>query len=721
MAARYGFALAFLRFTLRALFRVEVRGTLAPRDRMLIVANHESFIDGALLAAFLPVRPTFLVHTTIAEKWYFRLMLRCVRHAVADTRKPIAIKTLLALVQSGEPVVIFPEGRITITGALMKVYDGPAFVAAKSECAVIPVHLDGTLFSVFNRMGPGFPRKLFPKVRMTIGSPVFLPRDEASTARERRTMASNRLRRVMQEAAYQARERKTIFEWLLAAARNYGWRRPVLEDINTNFAPVSYRVIVQRSLAIGRLVRRLSAERDVIGVMMPNASATVYVLFGLIASGRAPAMLNFTAGLHGVQNAIRAAGIRLVLTSRAFVEKAKLEALVGGLEGVRVAYLEDLRAQFGAGDKLAIAIRMLRPASAAARMRPEDPALIMFTSGSEGAPKGVVLSHDNILANAAQVSAVYPFSCRDRFLSALPLFHAFGVTAGLIVPLSKGCEVVLYPSPLHYRTIPEFVYDHDCTVLFTTNTFLAKYAKAAHPYDFYNVRNLVVGAEKLGDDVERLCVEKFGLRPLEGYGATECAPVISVNTPLANRHGTAGELLPGVEARLAPVDGVPGAGVLHVRGDNVMLGYLKLDRPGELQPAASEFGQGWYNTGDVVTLDGLYLTIHARLKRFAKIAGEMVSLELVERIAAETGPGVHAASSVKAGARGEEIVLFTENRQFDRATLVAAARRMGATELAAPKRIVMLDRIPRLGSGKPDYVRLADMARSMFEQPEVRA
>jgi acyl-[acyl-carrier-protein]-phospholipid O-acyltransferase/long-chain-fatty-acid--[acyl-carrier-protein] ligase len=496
----------------------------------------------------------------------------------------------------------------------------------------------------------------------------------------------------------------------------------VIEDINSNFAPVSFGTVLKASLALGRLVSKLSSPGEIVGVLMPNANATVYLLFGMASANRVPAMLNFTAGALGVQNACEVARIRLVLTSRAFVEKANLQELVSRLSGVRVVYLEDLRPQFGIGDKLwLIGWAVWKPRSVRARVRPDDPAVVMFTSGSEGIPKGVVLSHDSILANVAQINAAFPFARTERFLSALPLFHAFGITAGIVLPLLKGCRVVLYPSPLHYRTIPEFVYDHDCTVLFTTNTFLAKYAKAAHPYDFYSVKYLVVGAEKLTDDVRQVCFDKFGLRVLEGYGATECSPVISVNTPLANRGGTVGELLPGMQPRVAPVDGVNG-GVLHVRGDNVMLGYLKHDKPGVIQRPSSEFGDGWYNTGDVVTIEDGYARLQARLKRFAKVAGEMVSLELVERIASETQPVfLHAATTYREPGRGDAIVMFTEDAKLDREMLRAATKRVGAGEIALPRRIVYMEKLPLLGNGKKDYVTLARIADETLSRSETHA
>jgi Acyl-CoA synthetases (AMP-forming)/AMP-acid ligases II len=493
---------------------------------------------------------------------------------------------------------------------------------------------------------------------------------------------------------------RPLVESLLDAVDLHGKKRLILEDVKQS--PESYAQILKATFALGRLASKFTREGENVGVLMPNVSATVSLVFGLMAMRRIPAMLNYTAGADGMQSACAIAKIGVVFTSRAFIEKAKLGAVVESLKDVRVLYLEDLRPQFGLLDKLWLIGYALRfPRRAMKVARPEDPAVILFTSGSEGKPKGVVLSHASILANVAQIQSVIEFSSKDKFLSALPLFHAFGLTAGAILPLLNGTRVFLYPSPLHYRMIPEIIYDRDCTVLFATNTFLANYAKAAHPYDFYRIRHLVVGAEKLTEEVQQICYEKFGLRVLEGYGATECSPVLSVNTPMAYRAGSVGELLPGIEHSLQPVPGIDAGGALHVRGPNVMLGYLKEDRPGEIQPPRSELGEGWYNTGDIVAMDGGFVTLQGRMRRFAKVAGEMVSLELVERIAASAQPKfLHASTAVKDAARGEMIVLFTADPELKRDSLLALARAMGAPEIAIPRRVIHLDKIPYWATAK---------------------
>jgi acyl-[acyl-carrier-protein]-phospholipid O-acyltransferase/long-chain-fatty-acid--[acyl-carrier-protein] ligase len=700
------------RIVFRLLYRVRVHGRLERHEKLLIVSNHQSFLDGALLGAFLPFMPMWVMHSTMARRWYFRMPMKLFPYLVVDPANPLAMKTLVALVEAGRPVAVFAEGRITVTGALMKIYDGPAWVAARTGAALVPVHIEGTRYTPMSRMSGDFPRRWFPRVTITIGEPLRIDMPAGRTAKLRRRAASERLRRIMQESALAARPRGTLVEAFLHAVKLYGRGRRVLEDVPRG--EQTYGALLRGALALGRLASRLTAEGEYVGVLMPNAGSTVSLLYGLMAWHRVPAILNYTSGLDGLQSACRMTRARLVLTSRAFLEKARLEAVVARLEDVRVVCLEDLRPAFTLADKLWLLVRALRrPRRVIRPARPEDPAVVLFTSGSEGRPKGVVLSHDAILANIAQLHAVIDITSRDKFMSCLPIFHSFGLTVGVFLPLGCGARVYLYPSPLHYRIVPEMAYDRNCTILFAPNTFLANYAKHAHPYDLRSLRIAGTGAEKLTADVRALYAEKFGLRIIEGYGATECAPVISLNTFLAFRAGTVGELLPGMEARLEPVEGVDG-GILHVRGPNLMLGYLRESDPGKIEPPSSIFGPGWYATGDIVSTDDAgFLAIRGRMKRFAKVAGEMISLETPEAIAAAASPGAqHAAVAVEEPGRGEVIVLYTEDPALQRDALREAARRLGLPELAVARRIVHLKPLPLLGNGKKDYVTLARLARS---------
>jgi acyl-[acyl-carrier-protein]-phospholipid O-acyltransferase/long-chain-fatty-acid--[acyl-carrier-protein] ligase len=463
------------------------------------------------------------------------------------------------------------------------------------------------------------------------------------------------------------------------------------------------------------MVAKHSEPDECVGILMPNLAATVCMMIGAGAQGRVPAMLNYKAGAGGMQDACTAAKIHTIFTSRAFIEQAKLEADVAGIRNVKILYLEDLRPRMGVADKLWVLFGMLFPRLMEKSCDPENAAVVLFTSGSEGKPKGVVLSHRALLSNIAQIRSIIDFSSEDKVLNALPIFHSFGLTGGALLPIMTGMNLFLYATPLHYRVIPEVAYDRNCSVMFGTSTFLANYAKFAHPYDFFRLRYVVAGAEKLSASVRELWFEKFGIRILEGYGATETAPVLAVNTPMAYRSGTVGQLLPCIEHRLIPVPGIEKGGMLHVRGPNVMSGYYRYDAPGQLQAPSSEAGEGWYETGDVVSIDDDgFVSIVGRVKRFAKVAGEMVSLEVVEKLATKaSGSAMHGATTQSDGARGEAIVLFTTDAALTRDALSASAKSLGIPEIAVPRKIQRVDVLPLLGTGKTDHVTLKRMAEAV--------
>ena len=334
--------------------------------------------------------------------------------------------------------------------------------------------------------------------------------------------------------------------------------------------------------------------------------------------------------------------------------------------------------------------------------KPGDWAAVLFTSGSEGTPKGVVLSHRNMLANAAQAAARIDFGRQDKVFNVLPVFHSFGLTVGLVLPLVSGVRIYLYPSPLHYRTVAELIYGVNATIMFGTDTFLAGYARAAHPYDFRSLRYILAGAEPVRETTRRTYMEKFGLRILEGYGVTETAPALALNTPMFNKFGSVGRVLPGMEARLEKVEGVEEGGRLFVRGPNVMLGYLKVENPGVLEPPP----EGWHDTGDIVTIDEQgFLTIKGRAKRFAKVGGEMISLAAVEALAGELWPTeVSAVVAVPDLRKGERLILLTQHKSATRGEFQTFAKSKHASDLMIPAEVWVLDKLPMLGSGKVDIM-----------------
>jgi acyl-[acyl-carrier-protein]-phospholipid O-acyltransferase/long-chain-fatty-acid--[acyl-carrier-protein] ligase len=698
----------FFRFVFGLIFRVRVVGDAAGlrAGRTLIVANHDSILDGALVGLFLPVPVTVAVDGEALRNPLVRLLMRAVPHVILDPLKPLALKRLIRLVERGRPVVVFPQGPATPTGSLTKIYDSAAVIAARCNARIVPVRIHGTLYSRYAAVGGRYPRRLFPKVTITILEGQVLPAPSQLPGKKRRRLLADALLTIMQHMMFASRPVVTLFEALLDVAALHGRSTRILEDTQKHH---SYGDLIKASLALGRLGSRLADEGEIVGVMMPNVAATVALMFGLGAMRRTPALLNYSSGPDALRSACIAAGIKTLITSRRFVEVAKLGGVINALSTVRIVYVEDLRSRFGPLDKLwLIAWALWRPRAAIRNLDPDETAVVLFTSGSEARPKGVALSHRALLSNIAQMAAVIDFGPNDKFLSSLPIYHAYALTACTLLPLLSGTRVYLYTTPLHYHVIPELAYTRACTYVFGTSTFLAHYARQAHAYDFHTVRVVVSGAEKLNAEVASLWLHKFGLRIMEGYGATECAPVLSLNTPLRYRPGTVGRLLPGIEHKVIPVPGIGRGGILHVRGPNVMRGYYLYDQPAVLQPPRSEAGEGWYNTGDVVELEEEgFVTIHGRVKRFAKIAGEMISLEVVERIAQHASPGhQHAATLEVASQSGESTVLFTTDTRLDRMALLKAARELGAHDLAVARRVVHVATLPLLGSGKTDYVQL---------------
>jgi len=648
----------------------------------------------------LPIDATFAVDTGISKAWWAKIFLKMVRHITIDPSKPLGARDLIKLVAASEPVVIFPEGRITVSGSLMKVYDGTAMIADKADAVVVPVRIEGAQRSHLSYLKNGeIKRSWFPKVTVTILPPVKLEIDASLKGKTRRNAAGAALQDVMIDAMVKnAMLDQTLFEALAHAYRDRDTGKVLIEDpLGTQ---LTYRKLLLGAQVLSRKLEEGTAVGENIGVLLPNSAGVAVVFMALQSIGRVPAMLNFSAGPVNVLAAMKAAQVTTVLTSQAFIEKGKLDRLMTAIEGqARVVYLEDVRTSVGVTDK----IRGLLDGTAPRVARnANDPAVILFTSGSEGTPKGVVLSHRNILANAAQALARVDANANDKVFNVLPVFHSFGLTGGLMMPMLAGIPIYMYPSPLHYRIVPELIYQTGATILFGTDTFLTGYARSAHAYDFRTLRLVIAGAEPVKDRTRQVYMERYGIRVLEGYGVTETAPVLAMNTPMANRVGTVGRLSPLMEARLDPVPGIEEGGRLSVRGPNVMLGYLRAENPGVLEALP----EGWHDTGDIVTIDAQgFITIKGRAKRFAKIAGEMVSLSVVEAIAAALWPqATSVAVSIPDQRKGERIVLLTTERDAERSAMQHQAKAQGAPELAVPATIMVVDKVPLLGSGKTDYV-----------------
>jgi acyl-[acyl-carrier-protein]-phospholipid O-acyltransferase / long-chain-fatty-acid--[acyl-carrier-protein] ligase len=686
-------------------FRTEIKGLShldSCQEKTLIVANHLSFLDALLLGCVLPGKCTFAVNSHIAAQWWMAPVMKLFDALPLDPSSPMAIRTLIDRINDKQRVIIFPEGRITVTGALMKVYEGPAVIADKTKCDLLPIRIEGLQYTFFSRLKGVTKLSLFPKVTLTVTPPRTLDVADALKGKKRREILVARLHDLMTETFFATTPRPTtLLEALRTSAGSFGGATTAVKDATGS---LTYQTLIKRSFLLNELVALPYAPGALTGVLLPNTTTLVATFFGIQWGGRVPALINFSHSPQQMVDCCKAAGLTHILTSRAFINAGQLFEHVDTLAiecAVTFVYLEDVK-----GASVMTKVRALL-AWYSQRIKKcyaadsEATAVVLFTSGSEGSPKGVALSHTNILSNIDQVTSVIPLFRKDKVFNALPMFHSFGLTAGTLMPLFKGVPVFLYPSPLHYRIIPELVYGETSSILFGTPTFLAGYAKKAHPYDFFNVRYIFAGAERLQESIRALYQEKFGVRIFEGYGTTETSPVVAVNTPFYSQSRTVGRLLPGIEARLEKVEGVNEGGRLLVKGPNVMRGYYKVQTPGVLQPLEG----GWYDTGDIVTItvEG-FISIRGRAKRFAKIAGEMISLSSIEEALIKAWPhAAVAAISIPDERKGEAIVVATTYLQATREEMVKVLRQADLPELAWPRRITILPHIPLLGSGKTDY------------------
>jgi acyl-[acyl-carrier-protein]-phospholipid O-acyltransferase/long-chain-fatty-acid--[acyl-carrier-protein] ligase len=511
------------------------------------------------------------------------------------------------------------------------------------------------------------------------------------------------------------RSRRSIFQAYLASAWRLGANR--LAVIDGDGRRLTYKDITRAAFALSGPLARMTRPGEKIGVLLPTGAGILIAFLSILARGRTPAMLNFTAGARNLRAACRAAEVSRIVTAKKFIELAGLEKLVEELSpSFQFVYLEDLKEAIKPVDKARALLGPFLSYVLAANPHPDDTGVILFTSGTEGDPKGVVLSHANVLANIEQIALHVDIEPTDIFFNPLPAFHCYGLTAGTLWPILVGYPVVLHPSPLQTKIIPKRIFETSATVLFATDTFLQQYMRASEEGSMSSLRLAVCGAERVKDETRQAAERRFSFEVLEGYGVTEASPVLAANQPGDIRAGTVGRMLPGIDVRIEPVEGLDGAGRLFVKGPNIMKGYLSPEEPGLLKPLPD----GWHDTGDIVAMDEKgYLSIRGRLKRFAKIGGEMISLAVVENCASAVWPdNRHGAVVMNSAKRGEQIVLVTDKKGADRGILQAWAQSHGVPEIAVPKKIVTAEEVPVLGTGKMDYIAVARLAEDGLAELE---
>ncbi len=706
------------RMILKGLFNARIEGLENLKKagrRALIITNHTSYLDVLLISTFIDRKIVFAINDRLIDKTFVKFMTNLVDVRPLDPVSPFAVKDMAEELRNDELCMIFTEGIIEGGNTRMKIYEGPAMMAVKGNAPIVPIRIDGACHALFSRvLGKKADFRWFPDIRLTVLPPVRFDYPEDMPTREVREKSSSRLYDILSDMTFDSYEKdKPVFEALTRSMAMVGRFKSVMED--TERKPVKFFGVFMKAFILGRLIRRAISDEKHVGVMVPTSNTCALTVLGLHAFGKIPAMINFTSGPKQVVATCQTVGLKTVITARKVVMLAKLEGLVQALEeaGIRILYLEDLRPTLTTGDKVFGITAGFFPGWGYRKMsggcvQSDDPAVILFTSGSEGMPKAVFLTHRNLLSNAYQIPSRIDVLPTDVFLNCLPMFHSFGLGAGTILPLLLGVKTVLYPTPLHYRIIPEICASTKATIFFGTDTFLAGYAKCANPYDFNSLRVVAAGAEKVKDETRKIWSEKFGVRILEGYGATECSPFISVNTFLHQRKNSVGRFLPGMMYQVKPVEGIKEGGELWVKGPNIMKGYMRYDKPMELDPPKD----GWYDTGDIVEVDeDRYIFIKGRCKRFAKIGGEMVSLLAVEMIIEKKWPGfVTGAVNIPDPKKGEQIVLITTCKDINRDEMIAAFKAAGVTELGIPGKVIVTDTPPLLGTGKFDYVTAKEFA-----------
>jgi acyl-[acyl-carrier-protein]-phospholipid O-acyltransferase/long-chain-fatty-acid--[acyl-carrier-protein] ligase len=699
---------SIIRLVLRLLFgfRAHNAAGLAAPGPVMLLPNHVSWFDWLFVTACLDSQWRIVTSRQGAQvSWVHRFIMINRFTFPVDTDSPYAVKRMAEYLQAGGKLVLFPEGRLSHTGALMKVFEGTGFLLFKTNAKVITCYLRGAHRLPFSP-NPNR-KKWFPRITAHFGdllTPPQLTGTGTSTMRARQQL-SRWLYDTMVKQQFDiemAATPKNVLAAILDTARQCP-NVVALEDVTRR--RLTYRRLLAGADAMAREWRhRWSDDNNPrIGVMLPAALAVPVTMLSLWAAEKVPTIFNFSTGVSTMLACAQLAGIKQIITSKTFLERARLNVQPMTDTGIEFIYLEDIRAAMPRWRQWLSLLRVtLNPRGLVPHPRSET-AVVLFTSGSEGTPKGVELTHTNLLANIRQLLAMFDLTDADRLFNAMPLFHSFGVI-GMALPLIHGCYVFLYPSPLHYRVVPALIYDLNCTVFFGTNTFLNGYARKASPFDFRTLRLLIAAAEKLQEATANTWARQYGVRILEAYGATECSPCVTVNTPINPRFGSAGKFLPGMEYKFEPVEGVSEGGRLWVRGPNVMRGYLNPE-------ANVKFlaGNGWYDTGDIARVDeDGYLYILGRLKRFAKVSGEMVSLTAAEEALAGAFPqyGLRLQIAVLSrpdADRGEALIAVSNEQKLSLDEIRAAIKAKGLSNLYVPKEIKYVRDIPKLGTGKVNH------------------
>lgn len=711
----------FIRFLLKIFFRVQVvdiEHYTHAGDRVLLVTNSGSLLDPLLLSCFLNKTITIAIDSKIRKKWWIRPFLSCSKVLEADFNSPVSTLKLVKALEKHEHCMVFHEKAFLKDTHFMKILEATSIIAEKAKAQIVPVRIDGAAYSKFSYFRHKQLLRYFPKIVLTVLPAYSIETDSNVTNKERRKLNAIKLYDIMTNLLLESTNTNMNFAQAFVEAMKVHGKKYIIAEDQDRIC-VDYKTILLKANVLGRAIARLTKGETQLGFMLPSSLAGIVTFLGFHLTKKVPVMINFTAGAYSMVGACKTLDLKIVISSRKFIKLGELEPLEKALldAGMRIIYLEDVAKRIKLADKIrgifaTVFCKVVKtPAT--------DTFAILFTSGTEGLPKSVFISHKNVLYNKEQALTVLSVHSGDRLFNCLPLFHVFGLGVGTVLPLTSGMKVFFYPSPLHFRIVPKLFYESQSTVICGTDTFLAGYARYGRPYDFCNSRLVIAGAEKLRETTAQTWREKFGVEIKEGYGATETSPVLSVNTDANNAKGSVGRLLPGLQYKLKKVEGINEGGSLCVKGGNIMLGYMRPSNKGVLEiPTIEIEGQvldGWYDTGDIVEIDKYgFIFIKGRAKRFAKLGGEMVSLVAIEMALSELWPDIPLGIvAIPDSKKGEQLVLIIEKQNVTTNEIATYFATKGVSALWTPKKIICVKQAPLLGSGKFDYNKAKELAKAL--------
>ncbi len=680
----------------------------------LIVANHTSLIDGLILSVVFGEKLSFAINTNVTKKFWIKPFLNMIKFFPIDNTNVMVVKSIVDEIKKGHIVVIFPEGRITTTGGLMKVYPGPAVIADKSNADILPICIEGIQYSDFSYFGAKTKNKRQRNIKLTILHPRKLNVNQSLSDTRRRNIAVTKLYDIMCEMKFVSNfSNKTLFESLINNLSFVGRRKRILEDINRT--SITLGRFICKVFTLTHKIIKQTEDKEFVGIIATNAKSTIEIFFALSALNRIPAMINYTDTIENILFNIKNVGIKTVYTATFFIKVLKLENLIIALKNnnITIIYIEDIEDNCTIFNKMSAFVKSFFPRTyyknICSNFDVNSPAVILFTSALKGKSKSVVLTHRNIQAQMAQISSVMDFGILDSFFNAMPIFSSLGFVAGTLLPLIRGIKVFLYHLPLQYKMISELVYDTNSTVLLGTDTFLNGYAKNAHPYNFYAIRYVIAGIEKLKEETIKIWEDNFGKRIFEAYGTTETSSTISINTPMYFKEYSVGKFLPSIECKLESTTAFIGASHLLVKGPNIANWYIE-----KKQLVSTKVDGLWFDTGDIVEIDNdKFIFIKGKSQRFTKVDGESVSLtELEFNISNIWKHSKHALLSLLVDGK-KEIVLFTTNQSATLQQLEKKVQEQKIENFVLPNRIIIVERIPIIGTGATDYVKLHEKFKEL--------